>query len=302
MKCRDIIEFLRQQFPESMACGWDNVGLLAGSMEKEVHTVYIALDATDEAIAAAVEAQADMLLTHHPLIFKGIRQVNSEDFIGRRILKLIRHDMAYYAMHTNFDVAAMADLAAERLGLSDIAVLQETGTLPEGFALPESAAGKAESVLPEGATSKVESALSDGAVSKAEGSVGLRTVGIGKIGMLPCEMTLEECAELTKCSFGLDKVKVFGEPDMRVQCAAVCPGSGKSVIEDALKKGAQVLITGDIDHHEGIDAVARGMAVIDAGHYGLEQIFIPYMKEYLEARLPELTVIAQAPKPPFRYI
>ena len=44
------------------------------------------------------------------------------------------------------------------------------------------------------------------------------------------------------------------------------------------------------------------MAVIDAGHYGLEQIFIPYMKEYLEAHLPELTVIAQAPKPPFRYI
>ena len=69
-----------------------------------------------------------------------------------------------------------------------------------------------------------------------------------------------------------------------------------------MKKGAQVLITGDIDHHEGIDAVARGMAVIDAGHYGLEQIFIPYMKEYLEARLPELTVIAQAPKPPFQYI
>ncbi len=284
MKCRDIIEFLQQQFPESMACDWDNVGLLAGSMEKEVHTVYIALDATDEAIAAAVEAQADMLLTHHPLIFKGIRQVNSEDFIGRRILELIRHDMAYYAMHTNFDVAAMADLAAERLGLSDITVLQETGTLPEG------------------AASEAGSALPEGAVSKTEGSVGMRTVGIGKIGSLPCEMTLGECAELTKRSFGLDKVKVFGEPDMRVQCAAVCPGSGKSVIEDALKKGAQVLITGDIDHHEGIDAVARGMAVIDAGHYGLEQIFIPYMKEYLEAHLPELTVIAQAPKPPFRYI
>ncbi len=284
MKCRDIIEFLQQQFPESMACDWDNVGLLAGSMEKEVHTVSIALDATDEAIAAAVEAQADMLLTHHPLIFKGIRQVNSEDFIGRRILELIRHDMAYYAMHTNFDVAAMADLAAERLGLSDIAVLQETGTLPEGTA------------------SKAGSALLEGAVSKTEGSVGMRTIGIGKIGSLPCEMTLGECAELTKQSFGLDKVKVFGEPDMRVQCAAVCPGSGKSVIEDALKKGAQVLITGDIDHHEGIDAVAWGMAVIDAGHYGLEQIFIPYMKEYLEAHLPELTVIAQAPKPPFRYI
>lgn len=301
MKCRVIMQLLQQQFPESLACSWDNVGLLAGSTEKEVHTVYIALDATDEAVRAAAEAQADLLLTHHPLIFKGLRQVSSEDFIGRRILELIRHDMAYYAMHTNFDVAAMADLAAEYLGLSETAVLQETGmmpqragtmpqeagTMPQGTGMPQ---GKPDT-MPQEAVAETEKLRS--------GSV---IVGIGKIGMLPRAMTLKECAEWTKKSFGLDKVKVFGDPDMQMQCAAVCPGSGKSVIEDAWKKGAQVLITGDIDHHEGIDAVARGMAVIDAGHYGLEQIFIPYMKKYLEAQLPELVVIAQEPKPPFQYI
>lgn len=287
MKCRVIMQLLQQQFPESLACSWDNVGLLAGSTEKEVHTVYIALDATDEAVRAAAEAQADLLLTHHPLIFKGLRQVSSEDFIGRRILELIRHDMAYYAMHTNFDVAAMADLAAEYLGLSETAVLQETGTMSQRAERMQ----EKPDTMPQETVAETET-LHGGNV----------IVGIGKIGMLPRAMTLKECAEWTKKSFGLDKVKVFGDPDMQMQCAAVCPGSGKSVIEDAWKKGAQVLITGDIDHHEGIDAVARGMAVIDAGHYGLEQIFIPYMKKYLEAQLPELVVIAQEPKPPFQYI
>ncbi len=240
----------------SGALNWDNVGLLVGDAEKEVHTVYIALDATDETIAEAVEAGADLLLTHHPLIFKGIRQVNSEDFVGRRVMKLIRHDIAYYAMHTNFDVAAMGTLAAERLGLWDAVVLQETGT----------------------------------------------AFGIGQVGRLPREMTLSECAEHVKESFGLDQVKVFGCTEGLLQRVAVCPGSGKSVINDALEKGAQALITGDIDHHEGIDAVARGMAVIDAGHYGLEKIFIPYMKRYLEERQPKLTVEAQAEKQPFLYI
>ncbi len=66
---------------------------------------------------------------------------------------------------------------------------------------------------------------------------------------------------------------MFGNLDQPVKKIAICPGSGKSVIDVAISKGADVLLTGDIGHHEGIDAVARGLAVIDAGHYGLETCF-----------------------------
>lgn len=69
------------------------------------------MDATDEAIEEAIAKGADMLLTHHPMIFKGMKRVTQEDFIGRRIIRLIQNDMVYYAMHTNFDVMGMADLA-----------------------------------------------------------------------------------------------------------------------------------------------------------------------------------------------
>ena len=75
-------------------------------------------------------------------------------------------------------------------------------------------------------------------------------------------------------AFGLPYAAVFGELDGEavIQKAAVCPGAGGSTMGEALAAGAQVYITGDISHHEGIDAVAQGMAVIDAGHYGIEHI------------------------------
>ena len=105
MKCRELIEILEELAPVSLACDWDNPGLLAGRSDKEVRTVYLALDATDDVIDNAVECRADMIITHHPLIFKPLKKVNDEDFISRRILKMIQNDISYYAMHTNFDAA-----------------------------------------------------------------------------------------------------------------------------------------------------------------------------------------------------
>ena len=89
---------------------------------------------------------------------------------------------------------------------------------------------------------------------------------------------------------------VYGQEllEHTVKQAAVCPGSGGSEIEEALLQGAQAFVTGDISHHQGIDAAARGMAVIDAGHYGLEHIFISYMNRFLEEKLGEDVKLAKA--------
>lgn len=92
--------------------------------------------------------------------------------------------------------------------------------------------------------------------------------GFGRLGDLPYPMTVDECAAYVKERFHLQAVKVFGQGSQQLVRAAISPGSGKSMIAPAIGKGADVLITGDIDHHEGIDAVEQGMAVIDAGHYG----------------------------------
>lgn len=260
MRCEEIMRKLEELSPAHFAQDWDNVGLLVGRPDKEVRSVYIALDATDEAVLEAVRLGADLMITHHPMIFKGLKQVRNDHFIGRRIIRLLQNDMCYFAMHTNFDIMGMADAAADELKLRGRKVLQTT----------------------------YEDEIS--------------TEGFGRFGTLPEIMTLGECASFVKESFGISRVRVFGDRDMEVEKAAICPGSGKSMIDAALNLKADVYITGDIDHHDGIDAVARGLAIIDAGHYGIEQIFVPYMKEYLKREAPELLVYTKEPEEPFWYV
>lgn len=104
MQCKEIIQVIEATFPRTAALGFDNVGLLAGRSEKEVSRIYLALDATDVVIDRAIKEGADMLITHHPLLFSAVKKVTDEDFITRRIVKLIQNDISYYAMHTNYDV------------------------------------------------------------------------------------------------------------------------------------------------------------------------------------------------------
>ena len=83
-------------YPKSAALGFDNVGLQAGRSEKEVRRIYLALDTTDAVIEEAIAQEADMLITHHPLIFSPLKHITDEDFIGRRLLKLIRSDISWH--------------------------------------------------------------------------------------------------------------------------------------------------------------------------------------------------------------
>lgn len=253
MKCDDILKRLEELAPVSYACDWDNPGLLAGRRGKEVSEILLALDAVDDVVEEAVKQKVDLLITHHPLIFKAMKKINDDDFIGRRILKLIQNDISYYAMHTNFDIApgCMADLAADRLGLHDRGVLEPT----------------------------VEA--------------GGQVYGIGKTGKLEKAMSLEELGSYVKEVFELPFVTVYGMKELKgpVRFVAVSPGSGGSMVKHGIQAGAQVLITGDIGHHDGIDAVAGGMAVIDAGHYGLEQLFMEFMEGFLKKELGETVAV-----------
>ena len=265
MQCREIIERLDELAPRTYACEWDNPGFLAGRGEKEIKRVLVALDATDEVVEQAIREHADMLLTHHPLIFKPLKQVNNQNFISRRIVELLQADICYFAMHTNFDIApgCMADLAAEKLGL-----------IPEG-------------------------------PLEVTGEAGGRPMGIGKIGKLPVPLTVEELARKVKKAFGLPFVTVYGMAQVTGQVGriAISPGSGGSMIGCGIEKKAQVLVTGDIGHHDGIDAAANHMAVIDAGHYGLEHIFIPFMAEYLKKMVSgDLEVLEALPAFPARVL
>lgn len=257
MLCKDIIEVLETAYPKEAALTFDNVGLLVGSTGKEVNTVYLALDVSTQVIEQAAEVGADMLITHHPLIFSPVKQVLQEDFVGRRIQSLIRSDIACYALHTNYDVFSMGRLSGDILGLQNSQVLDITY---EREGIPQ---------------------------------------GIGRIGFLGGEMTLEECSYYVKNKLKLNDVKVFGDLKKKICCLAVSPGSGKSAIVPSIHKGADVLIAGDIGYHDGVDAVEQGLAVIDAGHYGTEYIFMEDMKGFFQENLPSIKIVTAPVVHPF---
>ncbi len=253
----EVIAQLEEFCPSTFAEKWDNPGLQVGDTTKDVRTIYLALDCTTEVIEEAIRVKADLIVTHHPLLFNGIKKVNDQDFIGKRIVRMLQNNISCFAMHTNFDVMGMASEASDALRLIGADVLEVT----------------------------YEDSISH--------------EGLGRIGELPEHMTLQECALYVKEVFRIPHVRFYGDPEQPIVMCAILPGSGKDEIDLARSAGADVMITGDITHHVGLDAVEKGVAVIDAGHYGVEKLFVPYMKEYFKREMPEMQVICAEEKEPF---
>ena len=136
MRVGDITQVLEDFAPLRIQEDWDNSGLLIGSPEDTVHGVLVGFDCTPELIREAVEKGCDMVVTHHPLIFKGIRRINAGDPVGAAVMLAVRHGVAVYAAHTTADkvMAGVSGAMARRLGLKNIGILapEEDGTVGLG--------------------------------------------------------------------------------------------------------------------------------------------------------------------------
>ena len=104
-KVKDIAEYIESLAPKTLAEPWDNVGLMVGDMDSNVESVYVTLDVTSENIEEAVNCGADLIVSHHPLIFTSINRVIEQDVTGSIVRSLIKNDISVYSAHTNFDIA-----------------------------------------------------------------------------------------------------------------------------------------------------------------------------------------------------
>lgn len=260
MNCKQIINKLEELSPLKYAYDWDNSGLQVGQENKEVATICIALDGTDEVIQEAIQQKADLLILHHPLIMKGLKKITQEDFIGSKIIKLIKHDITCYAMHTNFDIMGMADAAASMMEMKDSQILSMS--------------------------------YDDGKTQQ----------GCGRFGKLHKEMSVIECAEFIKDKFQIESIRIFGNTDKIIKTVAIVPGSGADMIIDALKAKVDLMITGDIKHHDGLDSNEQGLIIMDAGHYGLEKLFVSYINDYLRKEVAPVKLQILKQSEPFRIV
>lgn len=267
MNCSEIIKILSDTAPEHFAEDWDNTGLLIETT-REIKKVIIAVDATDYVIDKAVSENADLIITHHPLIFSGLKRLTINDnHIGRRVLKLANNNIGLYAMHTNFDVCQMNKAVCDKLQVK----------MTDLFEITDEWNGE--------------------------------KVGFG-FNVSPEMMKIndiQKLAEFIKDKMELDAVRVFASTSEKqeIKQISIIPGSGKSFInelQDNTDSKIKVFITGDIDHHTGIDAAAKGYAVIDAGHYGIEKVFVEYMEKYISSKLANVEVLSVKDDAPFKTI
>ncbi|VEF47774.1 NGG1p interacting factor 3 protein, NIF3 [Bacillus freudenreichii] len=345
-----VIEMFEQFAPKKYAMEGDPIGLLVGTLNKKVSKVMVTLDVLDNVVDEAIEKGAELIIAHHPLIFRPLKKIALDEPGGRLIEKLIKHDIAVYAAHTNLDVAkgGVNDMLAEALQLKNTSVLVPTyeeklkklavfvpleqadqviaavGDAGAGFIgeyshcsfsangtgrfLPGSGANpfigekgkiekvsemKIETIYPESLEKKVVSAMiqahpyEEPAYDLYPLSLKGEELGLGRIGELDEEMTLEEFAEHVKKSFDVEGVRVIGDLSDRVKKVAVLGGDGNKYYQHAKRKGADVYVTGDFYYHTGHDAMNIGLNIVDPGHH-VEKVMKKGVAKFLEQRAHEL--------------
>lgn len=256
MKIAEIVEFLDEIAPFRSAESYDNVGLLVGDENAEITGVCCCLDITHDIINEAEEKGANLIVSHHPVIFDGLKIIPDWNPVSG----LIRKNIAAIAMHTNFDIAdgGVNDALLELLGFEKAEVLEVTQKDGKGF----------------------------GAVCET-----------------PFEFTARALAEHCKKALFLDCVK-YQKTEIPIKRVAVCCGAGvdENVMELAHEKGCHAIISGDIKHNFWIEAENRGMALVDAGHFGTEKAAAQRLAKIIADAVPSVPVFsAKREKDPCKY-
>lgn len=232
MTVSELYRALDARIPRDYACAWDNDGLsCCPDPDAPVTGILIALDATEDAAAAAEKRGFNVLLTHHPMLFRGLKAVAGADTGSRKVIGLIRSGISSMAFHTRLDAlpGGVNDVLAKVLGLSDVV------PFGDGHGEDGNAAG----------------------------------MPIGRIGVLPEAESFDAFCARVKTALHLPAIlgADCGKPVRRV---AVLGGAGDDEVSAAHEAGADVFVTGELRYHQLCDAPFSGMSLINAGHYHTE--------------------------------
>lgn len=132
IKIKDVTSHLERLAPLSLQESYDNSGLLTGDLNWTVSGILISLDCVEAVVDEAIERKCNLIVAHHPILFKGLKSLTGKNYVERTIIKALKNDIAIYAIHTNLDnvLAGVNNKIAEKLGLTNLKVLSpKPGTL-----------------------------------------------------------------------------------------------------------------------------------------------------------------------------
>ncbi|MEI6019850.1 MAG: Nif3-like dinuclear metal center hexameric protein [Bacteroidota bacterium] len=332
MRIQQLIQEIENFAPLSYQESYDNVGLLVGDAQTECKGVLFCLDCTEAVIDEAIAKNCNLIISHHPVIFSGLKKLNGKNFVERTVVKAIKNDVALYACHTNIDNVKEGVNAkiAEKLNLENLSVLNaKSGALKKlvTYVPPTHHQTLLDSLFEAGAghigqysncsfniEGKGTFKGGDGTkpfIGKAnelsiESEIRIETIfpaylqtavltalftnhpyeevaydiyqlenkhlGVGSGALAECKEACTESEFLSqlKDQFCIKNLKHSPFLGKKIKKVAICGGSGKFLMHDAIKAQADVFITGDLKYHDYFEADGK-ILLVDMGHYESEQ-------------------------------
>ena len=263
MTVAEIAEVLNQWFPPALAESWDNVGVLLGDASVSVDRVMTCLTVTSETANEAIRDGAGLIVSHHPILFRPIQRLVADGPLAP-IYRLARAGVAVFSPHTAFDSAreGINRQIADLLRMQAIAPIRVVDFSPSSEVLPPPPA------------------------------VHVTTEGTGRWGELSPPVPLAELAGHLKGLLAANHVDYVG--DAKRECATVAIGCGAAgeLLDDAVRLGCDVFVTGEVRFHDALRAQAIGIGMILAGHYATERFAVEWLAERIGQHWPQLTVWA----------
>jgi dinuclear metal center YbgI/SA1388 family protein len=254
---KKLIEAVEALAPPNIQESWDNSGWQINLRKEEVSRVLVALEITEAIADEAKEIGAGLLLTHHPLFFMPMKNIDRGTFEGGYATALIAAGISVYSAHTSFDAApgGMNDTLAEICGLTNVRpFLPDAGLdVPDGIVADGSEIGSGGAGAP-----------------------------MARAGELEEGLPFWQYADIVAKRIGMEgRIKTTGDTDKMIRSVVVCGGGGGDYVPSVIEQGYDLYITSDLKHHQAQWAKERGLCLIDGGHYGTEKQFEPVMAAHL---------------------
>lgn len=247
----DIIKTLEQIAPPRLQEGFDNTGLQCGDSDGICTGVLLCVDATDDIILEAIDKGCNLVITHHPLLFKPVKCINGKGRVQSALIKAVKNDITVYSCHTSLDnaPAGISHIMARRLGLSDIKILE----------------------------------------NKNDPALG--QVGSGVIGELSESLLPVQLVQTVKTTFHSPIVRCSDPSAAKqsIKYVTLCGGAGAFLIDRAIELGADAFITSDTKYNLFIDCVPS-IFLIDIGHYESEECSKDIFYHVIKKKFPNFAV------------
>jgi len=262
-KIHEVLTYCEAFAPLRLAESWDNVGLLLGEDSATAKRVMTCLTVTPAVVAEAIERHADLIVSHHPVIFRPIGRVTRETTVGAMVLDLIGAGVTVYSPHTALDSAASGinQSLAEGMGLREIQPLR----LVEGISRPIDEAGEAP----------------DGPIE-----------GVGRFGHLPKALRLDTIAKRLRDLVAAERMDVVGEVSRKIQTIATTCGAADELVDDAIARGADCVVIGEARFHTCLAAQAADVCLLMPGHFASERFAVEKLADRLAEKFSQVEVWA----------